>query len=84
MAQIRVRHAEGNAQFPRGLDQVVGFLEVQAKGFFAEDRDAGLHGLHRGVVVDKVGRDDEDVIQPLIFGQGRGWPRSSHRRSRSP
>ena len=71
MAQVGVGHAEGNAQFARGLDQVVGFLEVQAKGFFAEDRDAGLHGLHGGVVVDEVGRDDEDVIQLLIFGQGR-------------
>ena len=61
-------HAEGHAQFAGGLDELIGFVEIQAKGLLAEDRNTRLHRLHRGIEVDKVGCDDEDVIEPLIFG----------------
>ncbi len=69
MPHIRVRHTERDAQFARRFDQFVRFLEVEAKGLFTENRDAGSHGLHRGIKVDKIRRDNEDIVEFLIFGQ---------------
>ena len=64
-----MRHAERDVQLARGLHEFVCFLEIQAQRLFAEHRDAGLHRFHRRVEMDEVRRDDEDVIQLLIFGQ---------------
>ena len=69
MAEIGMRHAEGNIQLARGFDEFIGFLEIQAERLFAKDCDAGFHGLHRRIKVNEVGSDDEDVIQLLLLGQ---------------
>ncbi len=71
VADVGVRHGERHAQPAGGLHQVGGLLERQAQRLLAEHRDAGLHRLHRRVVVHVVRRDDEDVVQLLRVGQRR-------------
>ena len=69
VAEISMRHAKRNIQRARRVHQFVGLGEIQTQRFFAEHRDARLHRLHRGIEMHEVRRDDEDVIQLLIFGQ---------------
>ena len=70
MAEIGVRHAEGNVVFADRLHEGVRLLEIQAERLFAEHRNARLDGFHGRIEMHMVRRDDEDVIELLVFGQG--------------
>jgi len=70
VAEVGVGHAERHAQLAGGLDQVGGFLGVEAERFLTEHGDARVHGPHRRIVMDEVGGDDEDVVELFRFGQG--------------
>src|SRR5436309_1219808 len=63
MTQVSVRHAIGDLVFSNGGDEVIRFLEIQAKRLLAKDGDAGFDCFHRRVEVDVVGGDDDDVVE---------------------
>ena len=66
-----MRDGEGYAELAGGFHQVIGLLEIEAERLLAEDGDAGFHRLHGGIVMDEVGRDDEDVVELLVGGSRR-------------
>ena len=69
VAEIRMGHRERDAELPRRLHEGAGLFQCQAQRLLAEHRDAGLHGLHRRVVVHVIRRDNQDVVQPLVGRQ---------------
>ena len=62
---------EWHAEFARGFDQIGGFLEIDAQRFLAEHGDARVHRLHGRIKVNKIGGDDEDVVELLVGGRLR-------------
>ncbi len=69
VAEVGMGDSERNLFFSGLGDQQVGFFEVDGERFLTHHRDAELESFHRGVEVDKVRSDDDDVIDAFVLGQ---------------